>query len=137
MNQALEADVTITVVCADVDDLKPINDTYGHEGGDKAILGVARVIRGCMPKEAVCARTGGDEFTAVLAGASDEAVCGYIESIGKELEERNNQSGDPFKIGCSCGYYTAKLSEVPIETIERLADEAMYRVKAAKKVGRK
>lgn len=137
MNQALEADVTITVVCADVDDLKPINDTYGHEGGDKAILGVARVIRGCMPKEAVCARTGGDEFTAVLAGASDEAVCGYIESIGKALEERNNQSGDPFKIGCSCGYYTAKLSEVPIETIERLADEAMYRVKAAKKVGRK
>ncbi|MGN1119978.1 MAG: diguanylate cyclase domain-containing protein, partial [Oscillospiraceae bacterium] len=110
MKLAAAEDAEVTVICADVDGLKPINDNYGHEGGDNAILRVAEAIRRAVPDNAVCARTGGDEFTVLLSHVSGEEVRGFIARIDRFLSEYNESGGLPYKLGCSCGFHCAKLS---------------------------
>lgn len=128
----------ITVVCSDIDNLKPINDLYGHEAGDNAIVQTARAIDKAMPSGAVSVRTGGDEFCSVLRSCSDEEISGILKQIEQILDEYNSSSELPYKIGCSCGYYRMKAAEVEsIEKIAAFADEEMYKVKIRKKAMRK
>lgn len=138
LENAKKADSFITVVCSDIDNLKPINDLYGHEAGDNAIIQTARAIDKAMPAGAVCVRTGGDEFCSVLGSCSDEEMNGIIGQIERTLDEYNSSSGLPYKIGCSCGYYRMKASETDsIEQVAAFADEEMYKVKIRKKAMRK
>lgn len=137
IKQAMKADIPITVICADIDNLKPINDTYGHEGGDNAIVRTAQAIMSAVPEDAVCARTGGDEFMVLLSRLTEAEVCACIDRIDRLLNDYNEQSGMPYKLGCSCGYHTARLSEMSYEHIEKLADEDMYRVKTQRKAYRR
>ncbi|WP_432650745.1 GGDEF domain-containing protein [Huintestinicola sp.] len=138
LDNARKADSCITVVCSDIDNLKPINDLYGHEAGDNAIVQTARAISKAMPADAVCVRTGGDEFCSVLRSCSDEEIRGILHQIEQILEDYNSSSGLPYKIGCSCGYYRMKASETEsIEKIAAFADEEMYKEKVRKKAMRK
>lgn len=122
----------LTVICADVDCLKPINDRFGHEAGDNAITQTANAIKSAIPADALCARTGGDEFTIYLKCSALEAT-EYLSEIENALREYNSSSGLEYKVECSCGTYSAKLDEMSAENILRLADEEMYRVKRARK----
>ncbi|MDD6991799.1 MAG: GGDEF domain-containing protein [Oscillospiraceae bacterium] len=138
LDNAKKANSCITVVCSDIDNLKPINDLYGHEAGDNAIVQTARAISKAMPDSAVSVRTGGDEFCSVLQSCSDEEINGILEQIEQTLEDYNASSGLPYKIGCSCGYYSMKAAETEsIEKIAAFADEEMYKVKVRKKAMRK
>ncbi|MGN1101379.1 MAG: diguanylate cyclase domain-containing protein [Huintestinicola sp.] len=138
LDNAKRSDSCITVVCSDIDNLKPINDLYGHEAGDNAILQTARAIVKAMPDDAVCVRTGGDEFCSVLNSCSDEKIKDILARIEHTLDEYNCSSGHPYKVGCSCGYYRMKAAETEsIEQIAAFADEAMYREKVRKKAMRK
>lgn len=128
----------ITVVCADVDGLKPINDTYGHEGGDNAIIITARAIKNSMPKGAVCARTGGDEFCAVFCSESADEAAQCVADVDKYLETYNEMSGLPYKVGCSCGYTTVPCGNVlTMEDMIKSADKNMYGVKRERKTVRR
>ncbi len=128
----------ITVLCADIDNLKPINDTYGHEAGDNAILRTAAAINFAMPRDSVCTRTGGDEFCVILHHKNTDDVDKYIAEVDQALEKYNSTSGLPYKVGCSCGYYSiAPDSIISIDNMMIAADENMYKVKAAKKTIRK
>ncbi len=128
----------ITVVCADVDGLKPINDTYGHEGGDNAIIVTARAIKNSMPKGAVCARTGGDEFCAVFCSESADEAAQCVADVDKYLETYNEMSGLPYKVGCSCGYTTVPCGNVlTMEDMIKSADKNMYGVKRERKTVRR
>ncbi|MDD7430197.1 MAG: GGDEF domain-containing protein [Oscillospiraceae bacterium] len=134
LDSAKKADSCITVVCSDIDNLKPINDLYGHEAGDNAIVQTARAISNAMPDRAVCVRTGGDEFCSVINSCSEDEIKTVIEQIDRTLSEYNASSGLPYKVGCSCGYYRMRASETEsIEKIAAFADEEMYRVKVRKK----
>ncbi|MDY2847184.1 MAG: GGDEF domain-containing protein [Oscillospiraceae bacterium] len=134
LDSAKKADSCITVVCSDIDNLKPINDLYGHEAGDNAIVQTARAISNAMPDRAVCVRTGGDEFCSVINSCSEDEIKTVIEQIDRTLSEYNASSGLPYKVGCSCGYYRMRASETEsIEKIAAFADEEMYRVKTRKK----
>lgn len=91
-----------------------------------------------MPASAVCVRTGGDEFCSVLDSCSDDEIKCIIENIDKILDDYNNTSGLPYKIGCSCGSYSMRARETEsVEKTAALADEEMYRVKTRKKAMRK
>ena len=128
----------ITVVCADVDGLKPINDTYGHEGGDNAITVTARAIKSSMPHNAVCARTGGDEFCAVFRSESADEAAKCVADVDKYLEKYNEMSGLPYKVGCSCGYATVPCGNgMTMEDMIKAADKNMYGVKRERKTVRR
>ncbi|MGN0596915.1 MAG: diguanylate cyclase domain-containing protein [Ruminiclostridium sp.] len=138
MQKAKSKGLCITAVCSDIDNLKPINDLYGHEAGDNAIVRTARAIADSMPCGAVCVRTGGDEFCSLLISESDEETSGIIKRIEAALDQYNSTSGLPYKIGCSSGFCSMKAEETDsIEKIAALADEQMYMVKTRKKAMRK
>ena len=128
----------VNIVCADVDGLKPINDTYGHEGGDNAIIVAANAIKNSMPEGAVCVRTGGDEFCVVFRSESEEEAANCIEEVDSYLSQYNELSGLPYKVGCSCGYTTVPASRlVTMEDMIKAADKNMYSVKLERKTVRR
>lgn len=134
LEQAKAKHTTFSVICADVDGLKPINDNYGHEAGDNAISRTSKAIRCSMAGNGVCIRTGGDEFCVLVAGCTEEQIQDYISNIKCVLDEYNAESGLPYKVGCSCGYELAFADETEsISEIVNRADEKMYKIKAMKK----
>ena len=137
MKNSLAEDKPITIICADVDNLKVINDNFGHEGGDNAILKTAEAIRSSLPEGSVCSRMGGDEFMAILSGYSAAETKVFIDKINCFLEAYNRTEEVPYKLGCSSGFHTARLSDKSRELVEKLADEDMYRVKTQRKTHRR
>lgn len=134
IEQAKSMKEYVTILCADIDNLKPINDNFGHEAGDNAILRTAAAINFSVPRDSVCTRTGGDEFCVILHHKNEDDVDRYISEIDKALEKYNSTGGLPYKIGCSCGYYSIHSdSLVSVDSMMIAADENMYKVKAKKK----
>jgi diguanylate cyclase (GGDEF)-like protein len=75
------APVSVTVVAFDIDGLKSVNDTYGHQAGDRRISEYAQHWRQAAPRHAVLARLGGDEFAACITGEGTEVVEQFLQSI--------------------------------------------------------
>lgn len=125
----------LTVISADLDGLKKINDNYGHEDGDNAIAAVAAAILNSMPKSAVCMRFGGDEMVAVIPEKCDGQS--IKESIDSYLAQFNKNSGKPYTVSTSLGIYSCECSPGSVLDFERLlknSDKLLYRDKATKKL---
>jgi diguanylate cyclase (GGDEF)-like protein len=115
----------------DLDGLKLINDTFGHQAGDEALIQVARLLSGGVRKSDLVARIGGDEF-GILLGHADEP-CAHdtatrlIELIaGCEF----THDGDVLPLSVAIGVGMIQGEDTPESAMAR-ADEAMYRRKAA------
>lgn len=109
LEKCIENDWEIFVASIDLDDLKPINDTYGHSEGDNAIKTIGNALMVNAHKYEICARFGGDEF--VVAGiAKDAANSGgmYIKNVEKYLDNYNRDSGKPYQIHASMGLSISK-----------------------------
>ena len=127
----------ITFVTFDMDRLKYINDTYGHQAGDFAIRALATAIRAAAPKDGITARMGGDEFLTVLPGSGERMAESYIKRFEKELEDINKRENRSFRVEASCGMYVVQLDELTtLEQCIRMSDEAMYRTKEERHVKR-
>lgn len=106
--------VHVTVVALDIDGLKSINDTYGHQAGDRRITESAQQWRRAVPRRAVLARLGGDEFAACIAGEGSEVVENFLRSI------RLNTPGVSF------GVATGTSEETTVAELFARADAALY-----------
>lgn len=121
----------------DLDRLKYINDSFGHECGDRAICAVARTITKYAGMDAVFARTGGDEFVIVQSYDTEEAFQKQLQDIRAQLEREKEQLDLPFELSISVGsIVTDPEKELPFEEYVKIADEKMYREKLSKKVQR-
>lgn len=126
----------LTVVFADLDDLKTINDKYGHDDGDFAICSVADALKTSCPDEALCVRWGGDEMVAVIPG--DHSSGTIHDDINAYLQRINAESGKEYVISTSVGVMTFDVdSSTEFEDMVRAADQLMYREKNRKKERRK
>ncbi len=96
----------------DLDGLKAINDTYGHQAGDYAIRLVAEAIRRSVPKDAVTARMGGDEFLSVLPGANRTAADRFIAEFHTRLDELNREEDRAFRADASAGAAVFRLDDL-------------------------
>ncbi|MBQ8614720.1 MAG: GGDEF domain-containing protein [Ruminiclostridium sp.] len=122
----------ITVVLADLDGLKLINDTYGHNDGDNAIQVTARALKAACPESAICMRFGGDEMVAVIGGMYPRDD--IRNSINACLEEYNRNSGKPYRVSASIGVHTAPVSaSSDFEALVKKSDKLMYEEKKLKK----
>ena len=111
----------------DMDLMKQINDTYGHNAGDYAIRLTGNAIRRAAPKEAVLARVGGDEFLAVLPRANQQDAERFMKAFRNELEQLNKQENRAFNVEASCGAAVFRLDAFStIEECVRESDNAMY-----------
>ncbi len=121
---------SITVVLADLDNLKYINDKFGHMAGDKAIRMVADALQYACPEDSLFVRLGGDEMMAVMGGAPQEES--IKNSISFFLEK--NSFGFDYNVSSSIGVYsTDKPEEMRIESLIKHSDELMYSEKRRKK----
>ena len=122
-------DSPVGVMLLDLNRLKFINDTFGHETGDKLILDFAELLRRALPVQQPIFRWGGDEFTLFVTDATDEKMQRYLTAIGEAVEAYNADGADP-ALSFAAGY--AISSEQPGLTkkdLLKLADERMYRNK--------
>ena len=127
----------VTVFTFDMDNLKPINDTYGHSAGDDALQTVASVLRRLQWNGAVSARIGGDEFLLFLPQCDDAGAEKALAAIEADLELLNRENGTKYEAAMSTGWYTTKLDfSVTLERCIRESDERMYAVKRLKKLQR-
>jgi len=119
---------------ADLDGLKGINDTYGHEEGDNAISVVAVVLKKAFRDMDILARLGGDEFTVFAMNASQGMIETFERRIAGYVDEYNKDSGKPYKVSVSIGGVPfLHTDNVSIETLMNKADVLLYQQKKEKK----
>ena len=118
------------VVCAmvffDVDYFKKINDTYGHDFGDKVLITIAKVIVNSKPKDSFAYRFGGDEFVVFIPYAYPEKLDRFMQRVSSGLEARKIQVSTGFII-------TDPKSDKTLEDYLVMADQHMYEVKRERK----
>jgi two-component system cell cycle response regulator len=125
---------TFMVFLADLDGLKPINDTHGHGAGDQALKKTAQILRECFRTSDIIARIGGDEFA--IATVEDKKNDGEFlrTRLQEALETYNAESQLPYRVGVSMGVARAPAKDLlSIEQLMAKADEALYQEKKAKR----
>jgi diguanylate cyclase (GGDEF)-like protein len=126
----LSRDFPISIVIADVDGLKIINDTLGHSAGDKKLKQTADVLRSILRSEDILARIGGDEFAAILPKTDSIAVQYILSRIKARLVEHNAKHSD-LQLQLSLGAATSESSG--LTNTFKLADQIMYADKSMRK----
>lgn len=116
----------LSLVILDFDDFKKVNDTYGHQAGDKILVDYTNIIKGMIRNLDIMARWGGDEFSILLPGASLEDTERLVVRI---MEKISNTSCEAGKITCSFGMVSLKEDEDKMSFIKR-ADLKLYEAKA-------
>ena len=118
---------TYALFYMDLDLFKPVNDTYGHEMGDKVLKEVAKRLLKCIRSNDYAFRIGGDEFMLILNGNLDAQLCEKrIERIKKLIGEPYEFDGHTIKIGISCGSAVYPDDADCAADIQKIADKRMY-----------
>lgn len=129
-------DQIASVLMVDLDGFKQINDRLGHDAGDAVLIAVADRLRRSVRKDDLICRFGGDEFVILLQNLMTfehvEQLCWRIEA---ELQKPITVAGQSLTIGASIGASIYPQDGDGLEQLLARADEALYRVKAARKGG--
>jgi diguanylate cyclase (GGDEF)-like protein len=115
------------VLFVDLDDFKPINDTYGHDAGDAVLMAAAERLRGSLRAADTAARLGGDEFAVLLVDIADEHIGVVADRIIDNLLRPLEFGDRTLDVKASLGIATAQSgSGVTADELVRNADVAMY-----------
>jgi diguanylate cyclase (GGDEF)-like protein len=114
----------MTIVMADLNGLKLINDEFGHAAGDQVLRRAGEILMAAVERPAKAARIGGDEFAILLPGADERAGQAMVENILR-LTDLNNQYYGRTAVSFSMGAATALPGE-PLEDVAKRADAQMY-----------
>lgn len=118
------------VAFIDMDRLKPINDTLGHQTGDAAIAEIADVLRACFRGSDILGRLGGDEFAALLPATDENSEPAIRQRLLAELQARNSTPGRRYSLSLSIGIVaTDPQQSSSVEEILAQADVLMYEEK--------
>ncbi len=124
----------VTLLTADVDHFKKINDTHGHVIGDKVLLKIAEILRNHIKAEDVASRLGGDEFAVLLPGKSLSEAAELAEqirvSVSRTLISRSDGAEYAGQVSLSIGLAVGEEDDT-LETLRHRADAALYRAKDA------
>ena len=123
------------ILLADLDNLKYINDNFGHDAGDFAIKSVAKFLKESMPKGSICIRYGGDEFLVINqfpVGSTEPKE--FILKFREKLSLLAQTSIQPYRISASYGaFFDIPEKDASITDCIRLADSEMYSMKQLRK----
>jgi diguanylate cyclase (GGDEF)-like protein len=135
LSAALRHDFAIWAVIADLDHFKGVNDTYGHDAGDRVLKDFAEILKKDTRCSNMCARLGGEEFLLVLTHSEKDDVALAIDRIRKKFAERQfTADGRGFRVTASFGIASFSRTEQPsLNALIARADGALY---AAKHKGR-
>jgi diguanylate cyclase (GGDEF)-like protein/PAS domain S-box-containing protein len=119
---------SVGVIIGDVDGLKLINDSLGHECGDAILVNTAEIMRRNFRASDILARIGGDEYAVLVRGADETIVKTLVSRLRRSIEEFNNAS-ERLHISLSIGYALSDEDFTDVHALFREADNRMYREK--------
>lgn len=123
------------VAAIDLDGLKEINDTFGHQEGNRAIVDTADVLKVSFRQCDILARLGGDEFSVLIADAGPSNMGSVLGRVRRNLDACNRTPGRCYDLSFSIGLVAAEES-TDIEHLLSHADRLMYEQKRTKKASR-
>lgn len=119
------------LVMFDLDHFKTVNDTYGHAAGDRTLIEFCAIAAARLPADALFCRMGGEEFAALLPGATRAGGAHVAEHIRKDLLRAGGALGWPANITVSAGVAVMEGGCCSLPDLLAAADAALYRAKAA------
>jgi len=119
----------ISIIIGDIDNLKYINDNYGHVLGDKYIKKIANILKETLRTEDIAARIGGDEFVILLIETDSLEAKNICDRIEHKIKIVNHEKDLPVPLSISLGTETAKNKKTHFSDIYNSADQNMYKVK--------
>jgi diguanylate cyclase (GGDEF)-like protein/PAS domain S-box-containing protein len=124
----------IHMLYVDLDDLKMINDTFGHQEGDNALNEAAALLKECFRNSDVIARVGGDEFIVIPVGVDGDHVEEVIARLMKKVESYNEKAHRTYTLSFSVGtaFYDPSHPR-SLDELLILADRSMYEYKRKKR----
>ena len=127
----------LLLIFADVDELKQINDEFGHATGDLALVEAAAVLRKTYRSVDIIARLGGDEFTAFPLEAGSDNASLLLKRLQEAIDRNNAEATRPYKLSISVGI--SRFDPERCQTIQQLleeADQELYTRKRARQQAR-
>ncbi len=118
----------VSMVSADVNGLKLINDTMGHDHGDRLLQAAASVLKDSLRGSDVLARVGGDEFSAILIRADEHVAEKVMNRVRKNIKVYNDKDPSLY-LSLSLGAATAITADTTFNELLKQADDRMYRDK--------
>jgi diguanylate cyclase (GGDEF)-like protein len=120
----------LLLLYVDIDDMKKINDTFGHHQGDEALMAAAAILRDTFRESDIAARIGGDEFVVLAVDPNELPPEVLTHRLQQKCAERNRESFGGFNLSLSVGstYYDPQ-NPCSIEELVGRADRIMYRQK--------
>ncbi len=117
------------LIC-DLDNFKTVNDTLGHQMGDKVLIDAANVLKHHFRKTDIVGRLGGDEFIVLMQNINSfSAIKNTVSRLVKELDQIYGEGEKEVRITVSVGISLSPLQGSDFSTLYKKADEALYRVK--------
>lgn len=135
VTEIIPEDVVTCCLMFDLNNLKTVNDTLGHEAGDVLISSFANVLRCTAPANMFVGRFGGDEFIGIMKNTSRKEIEDFIEELNRNVAAMNDeQSQNGIRISFAYGYaLSGENAHTSIKVLMDLADRNMYRTKAEMK----
>jgi diguanylate cyclase (GGDEF)-like protein len=125
------------LIYLDLDDLKVINDSYGHLEGNRALVVTANVLRACFRQSDILARLGGDEFCVLMTDAGQDSAQQVRKRLQQRLDFINALSSWQFRLSLSVGIADVPVvHQPPLDQLLRVADAQMYEEKKEKQLHR-
>jgi diguanylate cyclase (GGDEF)-like protein/PAS domain S-box-containing protein len=121
---------SVAILLADLDRFKTLNDSLGHDAGDRVLTAVAQRLAGCLRPSDTVARVGGDEFTVLVEDLADASVAQEVANrIQEALRQPFTVAGTDIRIGASIGIAVSVPGRESADELLRNADMAMYSAK--------
>ena len=119
----------ISIIMADINDLKYINDKYGHTMGDRYIKAVANILKNITRSDDIVARVGGDEYAIILIENGLRKTKSFLDRINNNIKKLNIKNNLPEKFNIALGFSIKYKKEENLFKIFEKADKEMYKRK--------
>lgn len=121
----------LLLLFADVDNLKAINDEFGHSAGDQVLVDAATVLRSTFRSADIIARLGGDEFTAFPLEAASDSASILLRRLEEHVAQHNLENPRPYRLSLSAG--VSRFDPATCHTMQQLLQEADAELYARKR----
>jgi diguanylate cyclase (GGDEF)-like protein len=126
----------VLLLSADLDNLKTINDTFGHKEGDSALMHAADILKESFRESDIVGRIGGDEFVVFQMGDATDTSEILTERLQKNLDIHNAEKGSKYKLSMSIGIVRCNSDcTYSLDELLTQADKLMYERKMFKEHG--
>ena len=133
MKTARRLEKGVLLLSADLDNLKTINDTFGHKEGDSALIHAANVLKESFRESDIVGRIGGDEFVVFQMGSTEDTSEKLTERLQKNLDIHNAETGRKYKLSISAGIVRCDSDcTYSLDELLTQADKLMYERKMLK-----